>query len=457
MNNSNTLRTQYVDDLKAQKILLNNILINTGTDSNINNSFDTMISSVLTLKGKQVLPYYNFSGCESPELQNRIKDINFTNQTSLGGCFAYWKTPDLSSVNTINAKIMDRFVYGNGVDEQDFIVTLGEKFRLDNCVSLNNFLSSAYVQYSDGNKLKLNHNKVQKQVVLNPISLNNLLNWIVFDSVDEFKNIINFFKKITFTEITSLNYCLYNCSFKGNADEFSELISELFDILPLNKVKSMSVFMRDTNFSGNFKFKPKKKQIFEELTTLDNWFPYFTRLICEDLSNWEFKKVETIIDFESERNGGETLEYVHMGYNKEPSLKRLEDCFMGASRLHTLDFSGWNFGGFNYFYRNWYDPPKKLVYIWWGYDHGKSYTRKESNSGSYKFSWGGMESLSKESVIDLFNKLYDLNISYGVYDEEGNPGTGTLYTQQIVLHANVKSQLTPEEIAIATNKGWTVV
>jgi hypothetical protein len=31
-----------------------------------------------------------------------------------------------------------------------------------------------------------------------------------------------------------------------------------------------------------------------------------------------------------------------------------------------------------------------------------------------------------------------------------------LYTQKIALHATAKAQLTADEIAIATSKGWTV-
>ena len=33
---------------------------------------------------------------------------------------------------------------------------------------------------------------------------------------------------------------------------------------------------------------------------------------------------------------------------------------------------------------------------------------------------------------------------------------GTLYTQQLVLGSTNMAKLTAEEIAIATNKGWTV-
>ena len=54
--------------------------------------------------------------------------------------------------------------------------------------------------------------------------------------------------------------------------------------------------------------------------------------------------------------------------------------------------------------------------------------------------------LSKENVIRLFNALKDLT-------EDDR----TVYNPQIILNPVNIDELTPEEIAIATNKGWTVV
>lgn len=47
----------------------------------------------------------------------------------------------------------------------------------------------------------------------------------------------------------------------------------------------------------------------------------------------------------------------------------------------------------------------------------------------------------------MFTKLYDLNLTYDVANG------GTLKTQKVDLHADVIAKLTPEQIAIATNKG----
>jgi len=63
----------------------------------------------------------------------------------------------------------------------------------------------------------------------------------------------------------------------------------------------------------------------------------------------------------------------------------------------------------------------------------------------------GTYNLSHESLIDIItNGLYDLNLTYDVANG------GKLYTQQLILGSTNMAKLTAEEIAIATNKGWSV-
>jgi hypothetical protein len=58
--------------------------------------------------------------------------------------------------------------------------------------------------------------------------------------------------------------------------------------------------------------------------------------------------------------------------------------------------------------------------------------------------------LTHDSLINVINGLYDLNLTYDVANG------GTLYTQTLNLGSTNKAKLTAEEIAIATAKGWTV-
>ena len=92
----------------------------------------------------------------------------------------------------------------------------------------------------------------------------------------------------------------------------------------------------------------------------------------------------------------------------------------------------------------------KLVNLRFGTNLGKAYTRQSANYSTYTLTLSNCKLLTHDSLMDVINKLYDLNLSYKV--AEG----GTLYTQKLVLGADNLAKLTEEEIAIATNKGWTV-
>lgn len=86
---------------------------------------------------------------------------------------------------------------------------------------------------------------------------------------------------------------------------------------------------------------------------------------------------------------------------------------------------------------------------------GKAYTGTIENNLSYKLDLSSCTKLTHESLMNVINGLYDLNLTYKVADG------GTLYRQSLVLGATnlAKLQATEEgqqAIAIATNKGWNV-
>ena len=81
---------------------------------------------------------------------------------------------------------------------------------------------------------------------------------------------------------------------------------------------------------------------------------------------------------------------------------------------------------------------------------GQGYTQQKSNYYNYKLSLSTSEKLTHDSLMNIINNLYDLNLTYDVANG------GTLYTQGLSLGSKNIAKLTPEEIAIATNKGWTV-
>lgn len=84
-------------------------------------------------------------------------------------------------------------------------------------------------------------------------------------------------------------------------------------------------------------------------------------------------------------------------------------------------------------------------------DLGKAYTQKQNNYRYYALDLNYQKKLTHESLMNVINNLYDLNLTYDVANG------GTLYTQQLAIGNINKTKLTAAEIAIATSKGWSVV
>lgn len=96
----------------------------------------------------------------------------------------------------------------------------------------------------------------------------------------------------------------------------------------------------------------------------------------------------------------------------------------------------------------WSSSNSNLEEVYYGENLGESI---EGTSPSTLTSIRNCKKLKKECIVDLFNKLYDLNIKYDVANG------GTLISHKIQLHADVMAQLTEEDLSIATNKGWTII
>lgn len=82
---------------------------------------------------------------------------------------------------------------------------------------------------------------------------------------------------------------------------------------------------------------------------------------------------------------------------------------------------------------------------------GKGYTKKTNNNSYYSVSLNYCPRLTHESLMNVINNLYDLNLTYDVANG------GTLYRQILRLGSTNLAKLTADEIAIATNKGWDVI
>lgn len=81
---------------------------------------------------------------------------------------------------------------------------------------------------------------------------------------------------------------------------------------------------------------------------------------------------------------------------------------------------------------------------------GQAYTQKSANYSNYKLDINASKNITHDSLMNVINKLYDLNLTYDVANG------GTLYTQQLVVGGYNLTKLTADEIAIATAKGFSV-
>ena len=167
------------------------------------------------------------------------------------------------------------------------------------------------------------------------------------------------------------------------------------------------------------------------------------RFLEERIDRLVVNTVKEILEFR------ERLVYVRSKLNLTgcSSLTELQ-CY--SNQLTELDLSNWNLEKVIYC-ASMFGNNSKLENIKSFKNLGKGFTVKTVNNGVYKLNLSSSTKLSHDSLIDIItNGLYDLNLTYDVANG------GTLYTQSFNIGGILINKLTPEEIAIATNKGWTV-
>ena len=81
---------------------------------------------------------------------------------------------------------------------------------------------------------------------------------------------------------------------------------------------------------------------------------------------------------------------------------------------------------------------------------GKAFTNQTSNYSDYTLDLSASTKLTHDSLMNVINNLYDLNLTYDVANG------GTLYTQQLVLGSTNISKLSASELEVCTQKGWVV-
>lgn len=184
------------------------------------------------------------------------------------------------------------------------------------------------------------------------------------------------------------------------------------------------------------------------ITTTQNLFNNCENLVSVDISNINISETGTtslISTFANCRN----LENINWGnfLNNSHRITGLNRTFNSCEKLESLPlFNAEAMRSLTFPFSG----CKALTTLGGFKDLGKGYTKTTANNADYALSFSESSNLTHDSLMNIINNLYDLNLTYDVANG------GTLYTQKLVLGTTNKEKLTDEEIAIATAKGWTV-
>ena len=217
-------------------------------------------------------------------------------------------------------------------------------------------------------------------------------------------------------------YDVYKIITIGPSEEY-DLNIKNFDTSNVTNMSNMFALGSGTSFQ-NDTTKTINLSHFDtsNVTNMSSMFAYQTDLTTLDLSNWNTSKVTNISNMFDQLDSLVTLNIGHFDFGAVTS----------NSNMFRKKFNA------------------SLTNLTFGYDLGKSYTRTSNNYSNYTLELNAQTSLSHDSLMDVINKLYDLNLTYNVANG------GKLYTQSLVLGATNKAKLTEEEMAIATAKGWVI-
>ena len=121
----------------------------------------------------------------------------------------------------------------------------------------------------------------------------------------------------------------------------------------------------------------------------------------------------------------------------------MSNAFYNNAKLETLNISGWNAEKVVSIGSAFYGCPK-LTNLTFMTNLGKAYlTTASENNAMYTLDLSSCTTLTHDSLMDVINKLYDIK-------------TRGVKAQSLKLGSTNVAKLTSEEIAIATEKGWTV-
>lgn len=300
--------------------------------------------------------------------------------------------------------------------------------------------------------------------------LNNLLTEILTEKEskiipDNIKQGITIFNiegnaKTTDFKITNCSYLFYRNSRLDIMDQLLQLCENVTDMSYMfhscNSLIELDVSMLDTSNVTDMSYMFRSCSLLTELdvsnfntsnvTNMRDMFWGCSQLTELDLSNFN---TSNVIYMDTMFSGCNRLKTLNVKSFNTSNVIRMDTMFANCNSLTELDLSNFDFSKTIHINRFVYSCPG-LKDLQFGTNLGKGYIEKSNNYSNYKLNLSDCRDLTHDSLMNVINNLYDLNLTYDVAND------GTLYTQQLVLGETNLAKLTADEITIATNKGWTV-
>lgn len=243
--------------------------------------------------------------------------------------------------------------------------------------------------------------------------------------------------KNTSVKITDASYLFYNGARFDYKNEFFKLLENVTNMsdmfsnchrisLPNYDLTTFNIDNLDTS----------------QVTNMNNMFSNCNSSKNIIISNFDTSQVT---DMSSMFRNCSSLTNLDLSNFATSNVTSMDSMFSYCGSLISLDLSSFDTSNVTNV-SNMTLSCRELTNLKFGINLGKGYTKKSNNSGTYKLDLSNSRKLTHESLMNVINNLYDLNLTYDVANG------GTLYTQTLNLGSTNIAKLTAEEIAIATNK-----
>lgn len=183
-----------------------------------------------------------------------------------------------------------------------------------------------------------------------------------------------------------------------------------------------------------------------KVTDMNRMFYYCDKLQSLDVSNFDVSEVTNMNYMFGTCRELKSLDLSNFTTNKVTDMSYMFDTCRGLKSLDLSNFDASKVTNSNSMFSVCYE----LTNLFFMNNLGKGYTYQGSNYNPYSLNVSYSNLLTHDSLMDVINKVYDLNLTYNVANG------GTLRTQQLAIGSTNMAKLTADEIAIATNKGWVV-